>query len=128
MNIRNHTPDISRRVGTFRWGRILDALEIVDGGVVEIERISLIKRVNFAALRYLDIGMGEHELSKRGIECVTVDTVTRREDEVRRRAIPSRECSDAVHHLHVFVKEDPHRIAGSNHFGTRPQNVCNCAM
>jgi hypothetical protein len=95
MNIRDHTPDISRGVRGFRRGRILDALEIVDGGVVEIERISLIERVNFAALRYLDIGMSEHELSKCGIECVTVDTVTRREDEVRRRTIPSRECSDA---------------------------------
>ena len=84
MNIRNHTPDISRGVGTFRWGRILDALEIVDGGTVEIERISLIERVNFPARWYLDIGMSEHELSKRGIEGVTVDTVARREDQVRR--------------------------------------------
>ena len=84
MDIRNHTPDISRGVGTFRWGGILDTFEIVDGRAVEIERISLIERVNFAALRYLDIGMSEHELSKRGIEGVTVDTVARREDQVRR--------------------------------------------
>lgn len=72
--------------------------------------------------------MSEHELPKRGIERVTVDTVTRREDKVRRRAIPNREYSDAVHDLHVFVEEDPHRIAGSNHFSTRPQDVCNCAL
>lgn len=83
MDIRNHTPDVSRGVWGFRGGRILDALEIVDGGVVKVERISLIERVNFAARRYRDIRVSEHELSKRRIECVTVHTITSREDEVR---------------------------------------------
>ena len=75
--------------------------------------------------------MSEHELSKCGIECVTVDTVTRREHEVRRRTIPSVEESDVeirCHTLHVFMGENPHRIAGSNHFTTRSQDVCNCAL
>ena len=83
MDIRDHTPDVSRGVWGFRGGRILDALEIVDRGVVKVERISLIERVNFAARRYRDIRVSEHELSKRRIECVTVDTITSREDEVR---------------------------------------------
>src|ERR1700761_375654 len=102
MNICDHTPDVSRRVRRFRGWRILDALKIVEGGAVEIERIALIERVNFAARRYLDIGMSEHEFSKCGIECVTVDTVTRRKDEVRRRTVPSREISDAVHLARVY--------------------------
>lgn len=83
MDIRDHTPDVSSGVRGFRRGRILDTLEIADGGVVEVERISLIERVNFAARRYRDIRVSEHELSKCGIECVAVDTVTSREDEVR---------------------------------------------
>src|SRR6266702_90816 len=128
MNICDHTPDISRGVRRLPSRRILDAIEVVDGGAVEIERISLIERVNFAAWRYRDIGMSEHELSKRGIECVAVDTITSREDEVRRRAIHSRERSDVVYPLEVFGGEAPHCIAGSNHFTTRPQDVCNCAM
>ena len=83
MDICDHTPDVSRGVWRFRGGRILNALEIVDGGVVEVERISLIERVNFAARWYHDIRVSEYELSKCGIECVTIDTVTSREDEVR---------------------------------------------
>ena len=130
MNIRDHTPDISRRVRSFRGGRILDALKIVDGGVVEIERISLIKRVNFAARRYLDIGMSEHELSKCGIEGVTVDTVTRRKDEVRRRTIPNREISDAVHFARVYgrrptsySRQQPFHYQASGRLQVCPANL-----
>jgi hypothetical protein len=64
MNICDHTPDITRGVRSFRGGRILNAIEIVDSGAVEIERIALIKGVNLAARWYLDIGMCEHELPK----------------------------------------------------------------
>ncbi len=117
MNIRDHTPDISRRVRSFPGRWIFDAIEIVYGGAVEMKRISLIERVNLATRRNLNIGMSEHEFSERGIECVTVDTITRREDEVRRRAIPSRERSDAVHPTNMYPtlynRQQPFRYQAS---------------
>lgn len=86
--IGDHTSDISSGVRGFSRRWILDALEIVDGGRVEIQRIPFIERVDFATRRYLDIRMGEHELTECSVERVTVDTIARRKDKVRRRTVP----------------------------------------
>jgi len=43
MYISDHTPDISRGVGGFAGRRKLDAVEVLNGGRVEMERIPLIE-------------------------------------------------------------------------------------
>ena len=43
MYIRDHTSDISRRIRGFARGRELDAVEVVNGGRVEMQRIPLVE-------------------------------------------------------------------------------------
>jgi hypothetical protein len=64
MYIGDHTSDISRRVRRFAGRRKLDAVEVLDGRRVEVQRIPLIERVDLAARWNLDIGMSKNELAE----------------------------------------------------------------
>lgn len=98
MYISDHASDVSRGIRRFSGWWVLDAVEIVGGRRVEIQRIPLIERVNFAARWNLDIGMSKDELAQRRVEGVTIDTVARGKDKVCRRAIPGAMRSSWVGH------------------------------
>jgi hypothetical protein len=127
MYIRYHTPDIPSGVRGFGGRGIFDAVEVVYGGSVEIQRIPLIERVDFAARRDLDIGMGEHELTERSIKCESVDSIARGEDKICGRTIPEGQRSGAGP-SHTRPTKSPHCVTGSNHLSARPQDVLNRAF
>jgi len=87
MYIGDHASNVSRGVRFSGWW-VFNTVEIVDGWRVEIQRIPLVERVNFAARWNLDIGVSEDELAQRRVERVTIDTVARGKYKVCRRAVP----------------------------------------
>jgi hypothetical protein len=126
MYIGDHTSDISSGVRGFSGRRILDAVEVVYGGRMKIQRIPLIERVDFAAWRNLDIGMGEHKLTERSVERVTIDTIACREDKICGRTIPERERSGRPSHMRPT--KSLHGITSGNHLSAGPQDVLNRAL
>jgi hypothetical protein len=90
MYIGNHTSHISCGIRGFAGGWKLDAVEVVNGGRVEMQWIPLVEWVDFAARWNLDIGMGKDELAQWRVERETVDTIACGEDKVGRRAVPRR--------------------------------------
>jgi hypothetical protein len=88
MYISDHTSYISRWIRGFAGEWELDAVEVVNGGRVEMQWIPLVEWVNFAARWNLDIGMGEDKLAEWRVEGETIDTIARGEDKVGRRAVP----------------------------------------
>jgi len=75
MDVRNHRPDVSSTVWRFSVRRIFDGVEVIDDWWVEVHRVALVERVDFASCGYLDIRMREDELSESAIKCVPVHTV-----------------------------------------------------
>ena len=55
--------------------RVLDAIEILDNGFVEVHRIAFIEGVNLASLWDLNVRMSEDELPERRVQCITVYTI-----------------------------------------------------
>jgi hypothetical protein len=88
MYISDHASDVSCGIRRFAGWRVFDAVKVVDGRGVEVQRIPLIERVNFAARWNLDIRVGEDELAQRRVERVTIDAVTCGKNKVCRRAVP----------------------------------------
>lgn len=76
MHIRHHTPDIPRRVRALTGcGRVLDGVEVVDDGRVEVHRVAFVEGVDFATGGDLDVGVGEDEFAEGGVEGVAVYAV-----------------------------------------------------
>jgi hypothetical protein len=88
MYIGDHASNVSRGIWRFSGWWVFDTLEVLDSRRVEIHRIPLIERVNFAARWNLDIGVSEDELAQRRVERVPIDTVARGKYKVCRRAVP----------------------------------------
>jgi hypothetical protein len=63
-------------------GGVLDRLEVLVGGRVEVERVSLVERVNLASGRNFDVRVGEDELPERLVESEAVDALAGGEHEV----------------------------------------------
>ena len=63
MNIGNHGSDVSRTV----WlavRRVLDALEVLLCRLVEVERVTLVERVDLSPVGDADVGVGKDEFSE----------------------------------------------------------------
>ena len=58
-------------------------LTVLQSGLVEVFRVSLIERVDLASLGNSDLGVGQDELSERLVQGETVDSLTGREDQLR---------------------------------------------
>ena len=103
MDISHHGPDVPGRVWRLaRLGRELDRVEVVGHWWVEVDRVSFVEGVNLSSSWDLDlrsnrksmtvnswvsfmtyVRMSEDEFTKAGIECESVYTLSRREDQVR---------------------------------------------
>ena len=93
MHIGDHRTDVSsrvRRLLAILLTRILDAVKVVDDRLVEVHRVALVERVYLAAFGDLDVRMGEDEFAKSVVECKAVDTISGRENKIRRGAVPRR--------------------------------------
>lgn len=55
--------------------RVLDAIEILDNGFVEVHRVAFIEGVNLASLWDLNVRMSEDELPESRVQCITVYTI-----------------------------------------------------
>jgi hypothetical protein len=89
VDIGHHRTDVPRRI-RLAVGRVLDRLEVLDRGGVEVERVALVERVDLASGRDLDVGVGEDELAQRLVEGEAVHALASGEDEVARGTVPKR--------------------------------------
>ena len=64
--------------------RVLDSIEVLDNGFVEVHRIAFIEGVDLASLWDLNVWMSEDELPESRIECITVYTIASGQYQVRR--------------------------------------------
>lgn len=58
------------------------SLTVLQSGLVEVFRVSLVERVDLASLGNSDLGVGQDELSERLVQGETVDSLTGREDQL----------------------------------------------
>lgn len=71
MDIGDHGTNVSRAVG-LAVSRVLDAVQVLFGGFVEVERVSFVERVDLSSRGDSDVRVGEDELSERlGCESVS---------------------------------------------------------
>lgn len=56
--------------------RILDTIEVLDNGFVEIHRIAFVEGVNLAPSWDLNVRVSEDELPERRVQCITVYTIS----------------------------------------------------
>ena len=83
MNVRNHTTNVSRRIGRLSCRRIFDRIKVLHNRFVEVTRVAFVKGVDLSPRRNLDIGVGQHKLPKGRIKRESVDTVAGSENQVR---------------------------------------------
>lgn len=57
-------------------------LTVLQSGLVEVFRVSLVERVDLASLGNSDLGVGQDELSERLVQGESVDSLTGREDQL----------------------------------------------
>ena len=56
--------------------RELDAIEVLDNGLIEVHRVALIEGVDLASLWDLDVRVSQDELPESRVQCITIYTIT----------------------------------------------------
>jgi hypothetical protein len=87
VHVGDHGSNVTGRVGLAVGGE-LDGLEVLEGGGVEVERVTLVERVDLATVGDADVRVGEDELSEGLVESEAVNTLAGGEDKVARGAVP----------------------------------------
>lgn len=100
VHVGDHRADVARAVRRAARGGVLDAVEVLRDGLVEVHRVALVEGVDLAAGGDFDlravwdvcvewrggtyVWVGEDELPEGGVERVAVHTFPCREDQVDR--------------------------------------------
>lgn len=88
VGISHHGSDISGTVRLAVTLGVLQRVEVLLGVVLPVSRVTLVTRVDGAALGDLHVGVGEDELAERGVEGEAVDgAALHRDDELGRGTV-----------------------------------------
>lgn len=88
IGIRNHATDITRAIRLAIGLSLLERVEVLDSGLLPVERVTLVDRVDGAALGHLHAGVGKDKLANAVVEGEAVDGgALHGEHELRRGAV-----------------------------------------
>lgn len=97
VGIGNHGTNVTRAIGLAVGLSLLEGVEVVNGGLLPVERVTLVDGVDGARLGHLHVGMRQDELANAVVECEAVDgAALHGHDELSRGAVHGETGSDEL--------------------------------
>lgn len=104
VGIGNHGTNVTRAVRLAVGLSLLEGVEVVNGGLLPVERVTLVDGVDGARLGHLHVGMRQDELADAVVEREAVDSAALHgHDELRRGTVHGETGSDELGARHQDV-------------------------